>query len=87
LSSGQKLNAVDGIPLLKQLRKHSAGRIEIMPGAGINDTNVQLFKVAGFQSIHLSAIKKAQVARTMFETGVEGVSDSDIIKKVIAMVR
>lgn len=86
LSSGQELNAVDGIPLLKQLQEHSAGRIEIMPGAGINETNAQLFKAAGFQSIHLSAIKKAQVANTMFDTGVEGVSDSELINKVISIV-
>ncbi|MCW5520919.1 copper homeostasis protein CutC [Aureitalea sp. L0-47] len=87
LSSGLELNAADGIPLLKQLQEHSAGRIEIMPGAGINETNAQLFKVAGFQSIHLSAIKKGIAINSMFETGVEGVSDSEIIKKVITIVR
>jgi len=85
LSSGQELSAAEGLPLLKQLRKLSAGRMEIMPGAGINEGNAGLFKEAGFQSIHLSAIKKAVSIKAMFETGVEGVSDSETIKKIIAM--
>ena len=87
LSSGQEFKALDGIPLLKQLLEYSEGRIEIMPGAGIDDSNAAHFKMAGFQSIHLSAIKKNISVTNLFETGVSGISNSETIKKVIAAVR
>ena len=58
LSSGQQAEAIDGIALLKELKKVSAGKIEIMPGSGINSKNALAFKTEGFESIHASAIKK-----------------------------
>lgn len=86
LSSGQATTAVEGIPLLKTLLDLSDNRIEIMPGAGINESNAQLFKEAGFLSVHLSAIKRRTTVSNMFDTGIEGASDSETIKKVIEIV-
>lgn len=87
LSSGQELRAELGITLLKQLKIIAEDRIEIMPGGGINDGNAHLFKKVGFRSIHLSAIKKNDYSCALFQTGVEGVSDSEIIKNVLSAVR
>ena len=41
LTSGQELNAVKGIPLLKELVKQADGRIIIMPGCGVNPGNIK----------------------------------------------
>ncbi len=40
LTSGQQRSAPEGIEELKQLRIHSKGRIEILPGAGVKPSNV-----------------------------------------------
>jgi copper homeostasis protein len=44
LSSGQQPLAIDGIALLKELKTVSVGKIEIMPGSGINPKNALAFK-------------------------------------------
>ncbi|MCY4161030.1 MAG: copper homeostasis protein CutC [Flavobacteriaceae bacterium] len=58
LSSGQQPNALEGLAYLKKMNQISRGRIEIMPGSGINSSNCIQFKNAGFSSIHFSAFKK-----------------------------
>lgn len=85
LSSGQQLSAVDGIALLIQLKNSSEGAIEIMAGGGVNDVNVIKFIDAGFHSVHLSAIKTKTPSNSLFNTGIEGVSDLEMIRKVVAL--
>lgn len=56
LTSGLKAKAVLGIPTLKKLVQQSNGRIIIMPGCGVNKTNiVQIAKETGAKEIHFSA--------------------------------
>ena len=56
LTSGQAPTAEAGIPLLRQLVKQAAGRITIMPGAGVNAGNaVRILKETGATEIHSSA--------------------------------
>jgi len=55
LTSGQKANAVDGIDLIRKLVEHSAKRIDIMAGSGVNHQNAHLFIEAGVQALHCSA--------------------------------
>ena len=50
LTSGQKEKAIDGLGLLKQLKNISRNRIEIMPGGGINKSNIVNFN--SFNEIH-----------------------------------
>ena len=50
LTSGQKEKAVDGLVLLKQLNIISKNRIKIMPGSGINKSNIVNF--LNFEEIH-----------------------------------
>lgn len=58
LTSGQKLNAVEGAGLIAGLVKKSGDRISIMAGSGINDANVlKLISLTGVKEIHLSAKK------------------------------
>ena len=55
LTSGQKEKAIDGLVLLKQLNIISKNRIKIMPGSGINKSNIVNFE--SFEEIHGSFTK------------------------------
>lgn len=53
LTSGQAPTAEQGIPLLKKLVKQAAGRIIIMPGAGVNPENAHyIISETGANEIH-----------------------------------
>jgi copper homeostasis protein len=85
LSSGQKSTAFEGLDLLKELKNRSEGKIQIMPGSGINKENAISFKKENFEAIHFSAIKKPKTPQStsFFETGVEGTSSLILIKEII----
>jgi copper homeostasis protein len=60
LTSGQKTAAPDGSALLSELIKKSAGRIIIMPGAGVRARNIpELIRETGATEFHTSARKVA----------------------------
>jgi copper homeostasis protein len=87
LSSGQKQTAYNGLSLLKEMNKLSNGKIEIMPGSGINLENALCFKDQGFSSIHLSAtLQKKENSTSFFKGGTESVSDLKTIKQIIELV-
>ena len=55
LTSGQRSSAIEGVDLIGKLREHAAGRIEILPGGGINAGNViDLLTRSGCDQIHAS---------------------------------
>ena len=56
LTSGQKDKAIEGLELLMQLKKISKNRIVIMPGSGINRSNIVNFQ--SFNEIHGSFKKR-----------------------------
>lgn len=66
LSSGQQTSALKGIEMLKELDKQAKERIIILPGGGIDDKNVQVFKEAGFKEIHASASSKITCNNLLF---------------------
>jgi len=53
LTSGQQKTAYAGIDLLAELKGQSE-YVQIMPGSGINSSNVHLFKKRDFIAVHLS---------------------------------
>jgi copper homeostasis protein len=55
LTSGQETSAEKGIILLQELQEIVENELTIMPGGGINPSNVYLFKESGFTEIHCSA--------------------------------
>ena len=75
LCSGSKINSEKGFKNLNYLNSLAKDKITIMPGGGINLKNFKLFKNAGFNEIHLSAIDK----RISLD------SNYDIIKEIIEM--
>ncbi len=55
LTSGQAETAAEGIPLIAELVARAEGRIEIMPGAGINPGNIgRIAEATGARSFHFS---------------------------------
>ena len=75
LCSGSKIDSEKGIKNLNYLNSLSLDKITIMPGGGINTKNFKLFKNAGFNEIHLSAI----------DTRISLDSNYDIITEIIEM--
>lgn len=56
LTSGQKATAPEGADLIAKLVEKAAGRIIIMPGCGVNETNVKtLADKTGAMEFHMSA--------------------------------
>jgi copper homeostasis protein len=56
LTSGQKSSAPEGIDLLARLVQQAAGRIIIMPGAGVRSSNIEtLINGTGATEFHTSA--------------------------------
>src|SRR5690606_3361961 len=64
LTSGMKNTAAEGAETIAQLVKQANGRIEVMPGAGINEENIlQIAASTGASSFHTSA--KEEVGSAM----------------------
>ena len=63
LTSGQENSAVDGAELLAQLVQKAAGRIDLMAGSGVNNTNAVQLVQTGIQALHLTgkAARKGQM--------------------------
>jgi copper homeostasis protein len=56
LTSGGSQSALAGLEILKNMAIQAKGRIEVMPGSGINPQNISLFLNKGFAALHLSGI-------------------------------
>jgi copper homeostasis protein len=77
LTSGQKLTARQGTPLIGKLIGQSAGRIEILPAAGIRAINVtDLISQTGCSQIHASLREPVQ------DPGLQRRSDSLLAKSM-----
>ncbi len=61
LTSGQQPTALQGAALLQKLVEQAAGRIIIMPGCGVNETNIaELAARTGASEFHFSARENKQ---------------------------
>ncbi|CAM1363013.1 copper homeostasis protein CutC [Tenacibaculum xiamenense] len=85
LSSGLKPTAIEGIELLIKLKEIGGKNLNIMPGSGVNHSNISIFKKKGFTEIHTSASKVIQQKSFFpeFETIPQTVSDPETIKSLI----
>ncbi|MCP4802069.1 MAG: copper homeostasis protein CutC [Flavobacteriaceae bacterium] len=82
LTSGQAPTAEAGLKQLKRLQKKSFGKIILLPGGGINSSNVEQFKKAGFAEIHTSASSKKLSKSSLFSAEIT-YSDPDKIKAIL----
>lgn len=63
LTSGQQPKAEQGTYLLKQLVEKAGNRIHIMPGSGVNETNIsQIAEATGAKQFHISARESVESA-------------------------
>jgi len=59
LSSGLARNVELGMPILKQMMEHAGNRIQIMPGGGVNASNIgEIKESVQPDAIHFSGTKK-----------------------------
>lgn len=79
LTSGGRATAEEGIPQLKLWQRHSEGKIQLMAGGGVNETNIKrIYEETGITAYHFTA-------RERFESEMEyrnpdvymGVEDAD----------
>ncbi len=95
LTSGQKNDAPDGAALIRTLIERAAGRIEVLPGAGITLNNVVNFVAATHcTQIHMTAFGTHQDTSTLanpeIRFGTEGgpaessfqMTDRDLVRRV-----
>lgn len=79
LTSGQQATAEKGVPLMVELKQRSRGKMEIMPGGGINSMNALLFKKAGFNEIHCSASERTPLLKKLPKIPMEGRIEEGVI--------
>ena len=100
LTSGQKNNAFEALPLISELVKIAGNRISIMPGSGIDENNIlKIKKKTGAKEFHLSGKKTMQSKMNYINENVSfnalGQSsipehaelDVEIIKKVVGIAQ
>ena len=88
LSSGQSATAHEGRFLLKKWVEQAAGRISVMPGAGISADNIRaIAETTGAQEFHFTGKKK--VVGQMDIPGLESwywESDEGLIKEIMSRI-
>jgi copper homeostasis protein len=75
LSSGTAPTAYAGRFVLRHLVERAAGRITIMPGAGIHSSNIaEIRSITGAKEFHMSAKRKAEISHN--PTNLQGLETS-----------
>ena len=88
LTSGQKLKAENGLPLLLELQKKAKDSIIIMPGSGINSNHITQFKATNFKELHASASVQLQNTKTSaIYDSPQTVSDLKKIKSLLKQMQ
>lgn len=71
LTSGQQSSAIQGAELIAQLVERAGNRISVMPGAGINQSNIrQLINLTGAKEYHLTGRKVAESSMQFRRRGI-----------------
>jgi copper homeostasis protein len=79
LTSGQRPSATAGIDLITQLVKKAKDRIIIMPGVGIDETNIRdLVEKTGAKEYHVLAQKRLESPMTFRNQAVFMGSNPDL---------
>jgi copper homeostasis protein len=100
LTSGLKNKAQDGIELLRQLIIQSGDRLIVMPGGGIDETNIALIITATkAKEIHLTGRKVIDSEMIFRRQGINmggipeitefsrKIADADLIKRIISELK
>ncbi len=72
LTSGQKNAAPDGAELIAKLIEKAAGRIEVLPGAGLTADNVRRFVArTGCTQVHMTAFRTQRDTSTLANSAIQ----------------
>ena len=83
LTSGQQPKAEDGIVLLRKLNDQAAGRITLMAGSGVNETNIALIQQqTGICEFHFSA-REPIPDKDIFGFGQQMITSSQRVQNTI----
>jgi copper homeostasis protein len=78
LTSGHQAQAVKGISLLSEVIKKANGRIAIMPGSGVNETNVaEIVSKTGATEVHISAVTSRDSDMKYHNQAIAGMGSSE----------
>lgn len=78
LTSGNKLKALDGADLIRDLIKRAEGRISIMPGSGVNENTVEeLIAKTKAKEIHFSATAFRESAMQYRNADIAGMGSDE----------
>jgi copper homeostasis protein len=99
LTSGQKNKACEGIEMICQLMKQAGKRIIIMPGSGINESNISdIAKITGAKEFHLTGRKEIESEMIFRNQNISmggtsdmpefsrKVADPDLIRRIIYLL-
>ncbi len=71
LTSGQAKSAIEGAPLIRSLIRDADGRLDIMPGGGIDEYNAALLATGtGAREFHLSGRRQHESGMTFRRKGI-----------------
>lgn len=87
LTSGLQEKAINGIALLKKLKDIAKEQLIILPGSGINPTNVRVFKSNGFKEIHTSASKLIANLNIDLNSTEQTISDVTTITEILNILK
>ncbi|MCL8007467.1 copper homeostasis protein CutC [Gelidibacter japonicus] len=96
LTSGQAISAEKGILILNQLNQLADGALTILPGSGINPKNILIFKGAGFEEAHCSAVLSPEIQTPasiplntpkFLNEGLEMASNQDVIMAMLQLIK
>lgn len=84
LTSGQRNTAPEGIEVLQELVRESAGRIRIMAGSGVSGDNARTLADTGIDALHLSGKNSRDSLMkyrnpAVFMGGVPGIPEYEIV--------
>lgn len=85
LTSGMAPDALAGAPLIKRLVERSGGKIDIMPGCGVNQDNIiRILAATSARDIHASAKSAVTAGNACARKGVAmGTADGDACRRLV----
>lgn len=78
LTSGQRPTAIEGAETLRQMQIYAAGRLEILPGCGVREHNLEaLLQYTGCYQVHMSAHRQKEAGASPTEVSFGGYKQAD----------
>lgn len=88
LTSGQAASVELGLDLLCRLAAQAKGRIQLMPGGGISESNLgHLLHVTGVRAVHASASEPAPAAMSALSFGEHRVCSAARVRSLSVIIR